>query len=57
MSNTQQPEMRRSGRDPLVQDSAKAKATSGSPGGDDRGKQPVPPEQQSPYGPGGPDRE
>jgi hypothetical protein len=51
MPNIQQPEMRRSGKDPLVQDSAKINATSSAPGGDDRGGQPVPPDQQSPFGP------
>jgi hypothetical protein len=50
MPNIQQPEMRRSGRDPLVQDAAQDKASStlGSPGG---ATGPVPPDQQSPYGP------
>ncbi len=50
MTNIQQPEMRRSGKDPLVQDSAENKAgsTLGGGGGD---AGPVPPDQQSPYGP------
>jgi hypothetical protein len=50
MPNIQQPEMRRSGRDPLVQDSVEQRA-SGTPGpGGGRGG-PIPAEQQSPYGP------
>ena len=50
MPNIQQPEMRRSGKDPLVQDSAENKATSTPEvGGGSTG--PVPPDQQSPYGP------
>ena len=50
MPNIQQPEMRRSGKDPLVQDSAANKASSGADlGGEGTG--PVPPDQQSPYGP------
>jgi hypothetical protein len=48
--NIQQPEMRRSGKDPLVQDSAEINATS-SLGGGDESTGPVPPDQQSPYGP------
>ena len=52
MSNVQQPEMRRSGLDPLVQDSRKT-ATDTSPrapsGGGEHRK--VPKDQQSPYGP------
>jgi hypothetical protein len=48
--NIQQPEMRRSGKDPLVQDSAEINATSGLEGGDET-IGPVPPDQQSPYGP------
>lgn len=54
MSNVQQPEMRRSGEDPLVQDSVKDTATTTPPPGEgtgDRGRK-VPPDQQSPYGPG-----
>ncbi len=50
MPNVQQPEMRRSGKDPLVQDSAKINATSSAPGDSGAGG-PVPPDQQSPYGP------
>ena len=50
MANVQQPEMRRSGRDPLVQDSAKDRAQATSVGGE-RGRGPVPPDQQSTYGP------
>ena len=50
MANVQQPEMRRSGKDPLVQDSAELKAGSGSANEKGRtGK--VPEDQQSPYGP------
>ena len=50
MPNIQQPEMRRSGKDPLVQDSAENKATSTPDGGGDENAGPVPPDQQSPYG-------
>jgi hypothetical protein len=50
MPNIQQPEMRRSGKDPLVQDSAKDNAGS-PPSGGDTNVGPVPPDQQSPYGP------
>jgi hypothetical protein len=50
MPNIQQPEMRRSGKDPLVQDSAENKADSALGGGDPV-PGPVPPDQQSPYGP------
>ncbi len=49
MPNIQQPEMRRSGRDPLVQDSVEQRAASKPPAGGRGG--PVPAEQQSPYGP------
>jgi hypothetical protein len=49
MPNIQQPEMRRSGKDPLVQDSAKLR-TGGAHGGSGA-IGPVPPGQQSPYGP------
>ncbi len=53
MPNIQQPEMRRSGKDPLVQDSAELNATAQPvPGGESTG--PVPPDQQSPYGPQAP---
>ena len=50
MPNIQQPEMRRSGKDPLVQDSAEntARSTLGDDGSD---AGPVPPDQRSPYGP------
>ncbi|GIJ45141.1 hypothetical protein Val02_20270 [Virgisporangium aliadipatigenens] len=57
MPNIQQPEMRRSGKDPLVQESAAniPEAQGGGPGG---GKPehhgPVPPDQVSPYGPDAP---
>jgi hypothetical protein len=50
MPNIQQPEMRRSGKDPLVQDSAKISPDS-SLGGQGDHTQPVPPDQESPYGP------
>jgi hypothetical protein len=52
MSNVQQPEMRRSGKDPLVQDSVENKAGTigaGANTGSDAG--PVPKDQRSPYGP------
>ncbi len=52
MPNIQQPEMRRSGRDPLVQDSAETRAGSAPGSGGPTG--PVPPDQQSPYGPQAP---
>lgn len=48
MPNIQQPEMRRSGHDPLVQDSAKARAEHQGTGRERRG--PVPEDQVSPYG-------
>jgi hypothetical protein len=52
MPNVQQPEMRRSGRDPLVQDSAEIRADSPADAKSDGGATgPVPPDQQSPYGP------
>ena len=50
MANVQQPEMRRSGHDPLVQDHNEETAPRGAP----RGKGPrgpIPPDQTSPYGP------
>jgi len=53
MPNVQQPEMRRSGKDPLVQDSVENKASTAAPGGERGSGAPVPPDQQSPYGPGG----
>src|SRR5256886_13675433 len=53
MPNIQQPEMRRSGRDPLVQDSAEIRAGSAQLGGSGP-TGPVPPDQQSPYGPQAP---
>jgi hypothetical protein len=49
MPNIQQPEMRRSGRDPLVQDSAENRAA-GSAGTRDTAA-PVPTDQRSSYGP------
>ncbi|HEY2675058.1 MAG TPA: hypothetical protein VGJ07_32415 [Rugosimonospora sp.] len=54
MPNVQQPEMRRSGRDPLVQDSSEDRAQgAGRDSGRSRGR-PVPEAQQSPYGPKAP---
>jgi hypothetical protein len=50
MPNIQQPEMRRSGKDPLVQDSVEQRASSAPGQGGGQGA-PVPPGQQSPYGP------
>jgi len=52
MTNVQQPEMRRSGRNPTVQDSKRPDAA-GHPRarGRSRGGRPVPPEQVSGYGP------
>jgi hypothetical protein len=50
MANVQQPEMRRSGRDPLVQDNAKDRAQKVGSGGES-GRGPVPPDQVSTYGP------
>src|SRR2546421_1350952 len=52
MPNIQQPEMRRSGRDPLVQDSADTRAGSAPGSGGPTG--PVPPDQQAPDGPPAP---
>jgi hypothetical protein len=49
MPNVQQPEMRRSGKDPLVQDSAENAV--GSPPDAKGATGPVPQDQQSPYGP------
>jgi hypothetical protein len=49
MPNIQQPEMRRSGRDPLVQDSAENRAAGAGKQGGRSG--PVPAAQQSSYGP------
>ena len=54
MPNIQQPEMRRSGRDALVQDSAEIRAGSAPTGGGNSSTGPVPPDQQSPYGPQAP---
>jgi hypothetical protein len=50
MPNIQQPEMRRSGKDALVQDSA-ANTADSTLGDDGSGAGPVPPDQRSPYGP------
>ena len=55
MPNVQQPEMRRSGRDPLVQDSAgniPDRQSGGTGGGKPEHHGKVPPDQQSPYGHG-----
>ena len=49
MPNVQQPELRRSGQNPLVQDSAESRAA--APGGPRGRSGPVPTEQRSPYGP------
>ena len=49
MPNVQQPEMRRSGQNPLVQDSAESRAAAAA---GPRGRSgPVPADQRSPYGP------
>lgn len=53
MSNVQQPEMRRSGKDPLVTDSVKDKAQRTGPSEAGREKRRAPREQRSPYGPQG----
>ncbi|MDQ7911238.1 hypothetical protein RB614_42790 [Phytohabitans sp. ZYX-F-186] len=53
MSDVQQPEMRRSGHDPLVAGSAKEKAArQPAPRGQAPAKDTRPAEQRSPYGPG-----
>jgi hypothetical protein len=49
MTNVQQPEMRRSGNDPLVQDS-KGPRPSDPRRVKEAGGRPMPPEQVSPYG-------
>lgn len=51
MSNVQQPEMRRSGKDPLVQDSIENKVGTGSEANTGGDAGPVPKDQRSPYGP------
>ena len=53
MTNVQQPEMRRNGRNPTVQDS-KGPESGGHPhgGGDATGGRPIPADQVSQYGPG-----
>jgi len=51
MSNVQQPEMRRSGHDPLVTESAEEKAGPKSRKGGGQPKDLRPAEQRSPYGP------
>lgn len=55
MTNIQQPEMRRSGHDPLVTDHREETAQKGAPSGKGP-KGAVPPDQVSPYG-RPPDRE
>src|SRR5512138_3556007 len=57
VSNIQQPEMRRSGHDPLVQDSVKDTPRDSKGGSSDRTGRSVPPDQQSPYGPSGRSKE
>lgn len=52
MPNVQQPEMRRSGQNPLVQDSAESRAA--APDGPRGRTGPVPADQRSPYGPRSP---
>lgn len=49
MPNIQQPEMRRSEQNPLVQDSAESRAA--APSGPRGRSGPVPADQRSPYGP------
>lgn len=51
MSNVQQPEMRRSGQNPLVTDSVKDKAQHTGPPDSDQGRGKKPQEQSSPHGP------
>lgn len=51
MSNVQQPEMRRSGHDPLVTDSAAERAGPKSRKGGGQRKDLRPADQRSPYGP------
>jgi hypothetical protein len=53
MTNIQQPEMRRSGHDPLVTDNAEERATSSLPGKRTRKKDTRPAGQRSTYGPEG----
>jgi hypothetical protein len=54
MPNVQQPEMRRSGEDPLVTDSVKDSVSKAAPGGaGGKDPHPVPEAQRSPYGPQG----
>ncbi|MEV1289399.1 hypothetical protein [Micromonospora sp. NPDC049679] len=52
MTNVQQPEMRRNGNTPLVQESKTPRpGDRQAPGAQSRTARPVPPEQVSPYGP------
>ncbi|SDY14847.1 hypothetical protein SAMN05444365_101837 [Micromonospora pattaloongensis] len=52
MTNVQQPEMRRTGTNPLVQESKTPRpGDRRAPGAQGGGARPVPPEQVSPYGP------
>jgi hypothetical protein len=54
MPNVQQPEMRHSGKDPLVQESTATipdQQAAGPGGGRPEHHGKVPPDQQSPYGP------
>jgi hypothetical protein len=57
MTNIQQPEMRRSGHDPLVTDNAEERAQSSLPGKAKRGKDTRPAAQRSRYGPENPETE
>jgi hypothetical protein len=53
MTNIQQPEMRRSGHDPLVTDNAEERASSSLPRKQTRKKDTRPAGQRSSYGPEG----
>jgi hypothetical protein len=57
MSNIQQPEMRRSGHDPLVTDNAEERAQSSLPRKGKRMKDTRPAGQKSRYGPENPETE
>jgi hypothetical protein len=57
MTNIQQPEMRRSGHDRLVTDSAKERAAQGPRPGKSSGKDTRPAGQRSRYGPENPEPE
>ena len=54
MPNVQQPEQRRNEHNPAVTDSAKEHARAAPPAATGEDRHPVPPDQQSPYGPGQP---